>query len=40
MEQEMSPIDVMFCYQTFRQLGELANLAEGVGNRLHLLLAK
>lgn len=40
LEKELSAVDVMLWYQVFRQIGELANLAEGVGNRLRLLLAR
>ena len=40
LENELSPIDVMFWYQIFRRLGELADLAEGIGNRMRLLLAR
>jgi predicted phosphate transport protein (TIGR00153 family) len=40
LEKELTPVDVMLWYQVFRQLGELANLAEGIGNRLRLLLAR
>ena len=40
LENELSPVDVMFWYRIFRQLGELADLAEGIGNRVRLLLAR
>ena len=40
LEGELGPVDVMLWFQIFRQLGELADLAEGIGNRLRLLLAK
>ena len=40
LEKELSAIDVMFWYRIFRQLGELVDLAEGIGNRVRLLLAK
>ena len=39
LEGDLGPIGVMIWYQVFRQVGELANLAEGIGNRLRLLLA-
>lgn len=40
LEKEMNPIDVMFLYQIIEQCGELADIAEGVGSRLELVLAK
>jgi predicted phosphate transport protein (TIGR00153 family) len=40
VETEMSPVDVMMWYRIFRQVGQLADTAEGIGNRLRLLLAK
>jgi predicted phosphate transport protein (TIGR00153 family) len=40
LEKEISPVDVMFWFAIFRQLGELANVAERMGNQLRLLLAK
>ncbi|MCZ6795674.1 MAG: TIGR00153 family protein [Planctomycetota bacterium] len=40
LEQEMSPVEVMLWFRILRQVGELANRAEGIGNRLRLLLAK
>ena len=40
LESEMSPIDVMLLFRIFRQVGELANIAEQIGNRLRLLIAK
>ena len=39
-EAELSPADLILWYQIIRQLGRLADLAEGVGNRIRLLLAK
>ena len=40
LEQDLPPIDVMFLYQIIDMIGELADLAEGVGGRLQLLLAR
>ena len=40
MEQDLPPIDVMFLYQIIDMIGGLADLAEGVGGRLQLLLAR
>lgn len=39
-EDRMSPVEVMLWFRVFRQVGDLANLAEGIGNRLRLLIAK
>jgi predicted phosphate transport protein (TIGR00153 family) len=40
LEGKLGPVDVVLWYQAFRELGKLADLAEGIGNRLRLLLAK
>ncbi|MDO7653445.1 MAG: TIGR00153 family protein [Porticoccus sp.] len=40
LEQDLPPIDMMFLYQVIDMIGELADLAEGVGGRLQLLLAR
>jgi predicted phosphate transport protein (TIGR00153 family) len=40
LEQELPPIDVMFLYQVIDMIGGLADLAEGVGDRLQLLIAR
>ena len=40
MEADLPPIDVMFYYRAFALLGELADTAEKVGDRLQILLAK
>jgi predicted phosphate transport protein (TIGR00153 family) len=40
LEDTMAPIDVMFLYQIIEQVGELADRAQEVGERLILLLAK
>ncbi len=38
-EDEMKPVSVMFWYQLIMMIGEMADYAEKVGNRLRLLLA-
>lgn len=40
LEKEMSAVDIMMFFRVFRQIGELANIAEQIGNRLRLLIAK
>lgn len=40
VERELYPIDVMFLYQIIQWVGDLANRAQQVGNRLQLLLAR
>ncbi len=40
IEKEMPPIDVMFIYRIIEWIGELADLAQRVGSRLQLMLAK
>ncbi|MEH6468081.1 MAG: TIGR00153 family protein [Porticoccus sp.] len=40
LEQDLPPIDMIFLYQVIDMIGELADLAEGVGGRLQLLLAR
>lgn len=40
VERELYPIDVMFLYQVIQWVGDLANRAQQVGNRLQLLLAR
>lgn len=39
-EDEMKPVTVMFWYQLIQWIGDLADYAEKVGNRLRLLLAR
>lgn len=39
LEDEMKPVSVMFWYQLIQWIGDLADYAEKVGNRLRLLLA-
>ena len=40
MESELPPVDVMFYYRVISLLGELADEAETVGDRLQILMAK
>lgn len=40
IENELNPIDVMFLYKIIEWVGELADLAERVGSRLELMLAR
>ncbi len=40
VEKQMNPIDVMFWYNVFELIGNLADYAEKVSNRLRLLLAQ
>jgi len=40
MEKDIDPIDVMFLYQILEWVGELADLAERVGARLEIMLAR
>lgn len=40
LEAALSPVDVVFLYQIIDSIGELADLAERVGGRLQLLLAR
>ncbi|MGI2260716.1 TIGR00153 family protein [Shewanella sp. GXUN23E] len=40
MEAELNPVDVMFLYKIFEWVGDLADLAERVGSRLELMLAR
>ena len=39
-EQELPPVDVMFMYKIIEWIGDLADLAQRVGSRLELMLAK
>jgi len=39
-EDQMNPVSVMFWYQLIQWIGDLADYAEKVGNRLRLLLAR
>ncbi len=40
VEEQMNPIDVIFWYNVFDLIGDLADYSEKVGNRLRLLLAQ
>ena len=40
LEDKMSPVDVLVWFRIFQQVGDLANYAERLGNRLRLLIAK
>ncbi len=40
IEKEMPPVDVMFLYKLIDKVGGIADMAERVGRRLELLLAK
>ncbi|ABI40190.1 MULTISPECIES: TIGR00153 family protein [Shewanella] len=40
LESELNPVDVMFLYKTIEWVGGLADLAERVGSRLELMLAR
>ncbi|MCH8293458.1 TIGR00153 family protein [Candidatus Poribacteria bacterium] len=40
LEDEMKPVDVMLWYQIFYTVGQVANYAERMGNRLRLLIAQ
>lgn len=40
MEQDLPPVEVMFLYQLIDQVADVADMAERIGRRLELLLAK
>ncbi|ACA85012.1 MULTISPECIES: TIGR00153 family protein [Shewanella] len=40
IENDLNPIDVMFLYKIIEWVGDLADLAERVGSRLELMLAR
>lgn len=40
MEQDLPPVDVMFLYKLIDQVADVADMAERIGRRLELLLAK
>lgn len=40
IERDLPPIDVMFIYQITQWIGDIADLAQRVGSRLQLMLAK
>ena len=39
-ERELPPVDVMFMYKIIEWIGDLADLAQRVGSRLEVMLAK
>lgn len=39
-EKELHPVDVMFIYRVIEWIGDLGNLAQRVGSRLQLMLAR
>ena len=39
-EDSMNPVSVMFWYQLIQWIGDLADFAEKVGDRLRLLIAR
>lgn len=40
MEKELPPVDVMFIYRILEWIGDLADLAQRVGSRLEIMLAR
>jgi hypothetical protein len=40
IERDLPPIDVMFTYRIIEWIGDLADLAQRVGSRLQLMLAR
>ncbi len=40
LEKTLNPIDVMFLYQIIEWVGDLADIAERVGARLEIMLAR
>jgi len=40
IERDLHPVDVIFLYRVIEWIGDLADQAHGVGNRLQLLLAR
>lgn len=40
IESSINPVEVMFLYKIIDWIGEVANRAQTVGNRLHLMLAR
>jgi len=39
IEKDLPPVDVMFLYRIFELTGDLGDLAQGVGGRLHLMIS-
>ncbi|MGA1562487.1 MAG: DUF47 family protein, partial [Gammaproteobacteria bacterium] len=40
IERDLPPVDVMFLYKIIDETGELADLAQRVGGRIQLMLAR
>ena len=40
MEKDLPPVDVMFIYRVIEWIGDLADLAQRVGSRLEIMLAR
>ena len=40
LEKDLPPVDVMFTYQIIQWVGELADVAQRIGSRLQIMLAK
>ncbi|HAR08295.1 MAG TPA: phosphate transport regulator, partial [Cobetia sp.] len=40
LEKDWPPVDVMFLYQIIEWIGDVADRAQRVGNRLELLMAR
>ena len=40
MEQDLSPIDVMFMYKVIELIGSLADRAQKVGDHVHIIVAR
>jgi len=40
LESDIDPVHVMFLYKVIDWIGEVANRAQAVGHRLHLMLAR
>jgi predicted phosphate transport protein (TIGR00153 family) len=40
IEQELSPVDVMFMYKIFELIGNLADCAKRVGDQIHIIVAR
>ncbi|MDT8449841.1 MAG: TIGR00153 family protein [Wenzhouxiangellaceae bacterium] len=39
IEKDLPPVEVMFLYRIFELTGDLGDLAQGVGGRLHLIIS-
>jgi uncharacterized protein Yka (UPF0111/DUF47 family) len=40
LEKDLPPVDVMFIYRVIEWIGDLADLAQRVGSRLEIMLAR